>query len=165
MAKRIYRAELVLTEQERAELNALMRKHKTAQALAVRARIVLRCAEGESHLAVAVALGVSNMNVGKRRRRCVEDRMDGLRDKLRPGQPRKISDENIEQVIVMTLNGNRRTQLIGACDRWRPSRVCIATASLVSGKRSAPSRIGERCSRFRKTHCLSIRSAMSSGST
>ena len=103
MAKRIYKAELVLTDDERAELEQLTRRRKTTQALALRARIVLKCAEGSTHLAVAEQLGVSNVTVGKWRRRFVQDRMEGLYDEPRPGQPRKISDADVERVVVMTL--------------------------------------------------------------
>ena len=63
MAKRIYKLELVLTEFERAELEKLARRRKTAQALALRARIVLQCAAGKSHLAIAEQLGVSNVTL------------------------------------------------------------------------------------------------------
>lgn len=103
MTKRIYKAELVLTDLERSELEKLARRRKTAQALALRARIVLQCAQGKSHLAIAELLGVSNVTVGKWRRRFVENRLDGLADEPRPGQPRKITDEDVERVIVMTL--------------------------------------------------------------
>ena len=104
MAKRIYKAELVLSDEERSELQRLARRRKTAQALALRARIILRCADDDSsHLEIAEELGVSNVTVGKWRRRFVERRVDGLLDEPRPGQPRTITDEDVERVVVMTL--------------------------------------------------------------
>lgn len=103
MTKRIYKAEVVLTESERSELEKLAQRRKTAQALALRAKIVLQCAQGKSHLAIANMLGVSNVTVGKWRRRFAEKRLDGLMDEPRPGQPRKITDQDVERVIVMTL--------------------------------------------------------------
>lgn len=103
MAKRIYKAAVVLTDKERSELEAFSRRRKTAQALAVRSRIVLMCAEGKSHLAIASKLNLSNVTVGKWRRRFAENRLDGLFDEPRPGQPRKITDADVERVIVTTL--------------------------------------------------------------
>lgn len=103
MAKRVYRMDVVLTDEERAELESLSRRRKTSQALALRARIVLMCAEGMTHLAIASRLNITNVTVGKWRRRFAENRLDGLFDEPRPGQPRKITDADVERVIVTTL--------------------------------------------------------------
>ncbi len=78
-------------------------RRKTAQALALRARIVLACAEGGQNKAVAARLGLDRQTVGKWRRRSVEHRMDGLHDEPRAGAPRTIEDARIEAVIVRTL--------------------------------------------------------------
>ena len=94
---------LELSEAERSELTAMAGRRSTAQALALRARIVLACAAGEPNKAVAARLGVDRDTVGKWRRRFVEERLDGLRDELRPGAPRTIDDARIEAVIVRTL--------------------------------------------------------------
>jgi transposase len=88
---------------ERAELMSLAARRRTAQALAVRARIVLGCAEGEQNKAVAARLGVGENMVGKWRRRFAEHRLEGLRDEPRCGTPRTIEDARIEAVIVRTL--------------------------------------------------------------
>src|SRR6266545_4818277 len=94
---------LELTEVERETLRAWARRGKTAQALAVRARIVLACAGGLSNSEVSRQLGVSLPTVGKWRARFVADRLDGLGDEPRPGAPRKITDAQVEMVIVKTL--------------------------------------------------------------
>jgi transposase len=96
-------AVLELTVQERAVLEGLARRPKTAQALALRARIVLACAEGLSNSEVSRRLGASLPTVGKWRKRFVADRVGGLRDEPRPGAPRKIGDAQVEAVITKTL--------------------------------------------------------------
>jgi transposase len=96
-------AALVLSESERAELESLAARRSTAQALALRARIVLGCAQGAENKEVASRLQVDRMIVGKWRRRFVERRMDGLRDEPRSGAPRTVDDTRIEAVIVRTL--------------------------------------------------------------
>jgi len=94
---------LAVSEAERSELTSLAARRNTAQALALRARIVLNCAEGEQNKVVAARLGVSENTVGKWRRRFAEHRLEGLRDDPRSGTPRTLEDEQIEAVIVRTL--------------------------------------------------------------
>jgi transposase len=96
-------APLALSDEERSELRALAARRKTAQALALRARIVLACAEGQQNKEVAASLDLDDVTVGKWRRRFVERRMDGLHDEPRCGAPRTIDDARIETVIVKTL--------------------------------------------------------------
>src|SRR5271154_869680 len=96
-------AALELSEDERVELRSLAARRNTAQALALRARIVLSCAEGAQNKQVAARLQVDPATVGKWRRRFVEHRLDGLRDEPRSGAPRTIEDARIEAVIVRTL--------------------------------------------------------------
>jgi transposase len=99
------KAELVLTAEERGVLERLTNRRKTAQALALRARIILACAEKAqpSNQDVAQRLHVNQATVGKWRRRFVAERLDGLSDDPRPGAPRKITDDKVEAVIVKTL--------------------------------------------------------------
>lgn len=97
------KAGLVLSDVERETLLRWSRRAKTSQALALRSRIVLACAEGSSNKDVAVALRVSQPTVGKWRARFVEHRLEGLSDEPRPGASRKITDERVEAVIVKTL--------------------------------------------------------------
>ncbi len=99
---------LTITDEERAELRGWARRPKTAQAMAMRARIVLSCAEEASNQDVAEELGVHRITVGKWRRRFVEMGLDGLVDTPRPGAPREIGDEDVERVIAKTLEGTPR---------------------------------------------------------
>ena len=94
---------VVLPDDERETLLRWSRRATSAQSLALRSRIVLACADGLDNKQVAAKLGIVPATVGKWRRRFVERRMDGLLDEPRPGGPRSISDEQIEAVIVATL--------------------------------------------------------------
>ena len=95
--------DLGLGEAERAELTSLASRRRTAQALALRARIVLGCAEGAQNKEVAARLGVDPVTVGKWRRRFLEQRVGGLLDEPRSGAPRSVDDARIEAVVVRTL--------------------------------------------------------------
>jgi transposase/transcriptional regulator with XRE-family HTH domain len=94
---------LELTDEERDQLVRWERRPKSSQALALRSRIVLACAQGSANTEVAQACGVSPATVGKWRRRFCELRLDGLVDEPRPGRPRTITVEQVEQVLVDTL--------------------------------------------------------------
>jgi transposase len=94
---------VILSEGERAELERLSRRRKTAQGIALRARIVLAASMGVRNKDVAVRLGIDPATVGKWRRRFLAKRVDGLHDEPRPGTPRTITDDRIEAVIVKTL--------------------------------------------------------------
>ena len=96
-------AEIDLTEEERAQLEAWARRRTSAQGLADRSRIVLAAAEGLKNTEIAARLGVGRPMVTKWRNRFVEHRLDGLTDERRPGRPRTITDEQVEEVIVTTL--------------------------------------------------------------
>src|SRR5688500_14944129 len=97
------RTEIVLTDEERVVLERWARRPKTSQGLAMRARIVLAAADGDRSVDIAARLGCSDGTVGKWRVRFAERRLDGLHDEPRPGQPRKLSDDDVERVIVKTL--------------------------------------------------------------
>jgi transposase/DNA-binding XRE family transcriptional regulator len=94
---------LELSDSEREQLVRWERRRKSSQALALRSRIVLRCAEGHSNKDVAAACGVTSATVGKWRRRFCELRLDGLCDEPRPGRPPTITAEQVERVVVDTL--------------------------------------------------------------
>src|SRR5258706_11122828 len=97
------KAELVLSDVERATLVGWSRRAKTAQALALRSRIVLACADGASNKEVAAALRVVPATVGKWRARFITDRLEGLSDEPRPGAVRTITDEQVEAVGLKNL--------------------------------------------------------------
>jgi transposase len=94
---------LVLSDDERQVLEGWARRRKTAQALALRSRIVLASADGGSVTAVAADLGISRDTVRKWRGRFMVARLEGLGDDPRPGAPRKITDEQVELIITKTL--------------------------------------------------------------
>jgi len=97
------KAELVLTSEECVQLLRWSRRAKSAQALALRSKIVLACADGADNKIVAARLGCAQATVGKWRARFVEHRLDGLPDEARPGRPATISAEQVEDVVVATL--------------------------------------------------------------
>ncbi len=97
------RVEVTLTEDERATLERWARRPKSSQALALRCRIVLAAADGELSKDIAARLGCTGSTVGKWRGRFARQGLDGLHDEPRPGKPRTISDEDVERVIVKTL--------------------------------------------------------------
>ena len=94
---------LNLTAEERDKLAMLARRPKSAQAMAMRARIVLGCDEGLSNGAVAKKLQVTGATVCKWRERFRVNRLEGLLDEPRPGAPRSITDKQVEAVVTKTL--------------------------------------------------------------
>lgn len=94
---------LILTDSERTDLQRYARRRKLSSALALRSRIVLKCATGLDNVDVAEELGVTNQTVGKWRKRFIRDRLEGLLDEPRAGRPREIGDDMVERVIEITL--------------------------------------------------------------
>jgi transposase len=98
----------VLSAEQRTVLEGYCRRRKSAHGLARRAQIVLACADGSADTAVALRVGVSRLTVGKWRRRFLDAGVDGLLDEPRPGAPRKVSDEDVERVVTLTLETTPR---------------------------------------------------------
>jgi putative transposase len=98
------KAELVLTQAERDQLQSMARSRSLGAALVARARLVLACAAGEPNSSVAQRMDLTNATVGKWRSRFIERRISGLYDELRPGKPRTIEDERVAELIHKTLH-------------------------------------------------------------
>jgi transposase len=103
MQRRRHHKPLLLTEDERRTLAQWARRPKTAQRLALRARIVLACAAGDTNRAVAGMLHVSSNSVCKWRERFRVRRLEGLADEPRPGVERKVTDDVLVDIITRTL--------------------------------------------------------------
>ncbi len=94
---------LLLTREEKDQLVSWSKRPKTAQALAMRARVVLLAAEGQSNTAIGQQIAVSLHTVGKWRQRYLDQGLDGLVDEPRPGTSHKLRDKQIEHVLALTL--------------------------------------------------------------
>jgi transposase len=99
---------LILTADERQRLESLAHRSRSAPQVARRARIILACADGSDGKVVARRLHITPGTVSKWRGRFVQHRLDGLYDEPRPGAKRTITDEQVEQVIIRTLETTPR---------------------------------------------------------
>src|SRR6202167_3958620 len=126
------RMEVVLSKEEREVLERWARRPKSAQALALRCRIVLAAADGEQSKTIAARLGYSTQTVGRWRGRFARRGLDGLHDEPRPGKPRSIGDEDVERVIVKTLE-----EMPKNATHWSTRSMAAATGM----RQSAVSRI------------------------
>src|SRR5881409_2037970 len=99
---------LTLTEDERDTLERWARRPTTARALAERARLVLECAAGKTNTGVARELRLTKQTIGKWRTRFLGQRLDGLLDEPRPGAPRRITDDDVDRVMRVTLETTPR---------------------------------------------------------
>ena len=124
------KAELVLSEQEQAQLQAIARSRSLPAALVRRATMVLACAAGAPNSAVAERLGTTDATVGKWRRRFVTRRIEGLHDELRPGKPRSIDDERIAALLNTTLHARPKDGATHWSVRGLAAEVGIAKTSV-----------------------------------
>ena len=152
-----------LSDDERAELEALSRRRKTSQGLARRARIVLAAAEGLENKEIAVRLEASADTVGKWRRRYAAEGLDGLYDEPRPGAPRQIGDDAIAEAVRLTLEEDAAGRdPLEPSARWRGRAATRPRPFIASGGPSACSRIARRPSSCRAIPSSWRRSATSS---
>src|ERR1700678_3337894 len=110
---------LILTEEERERLQSLAHRARSQSLLARRARVVLACGDGLDNQAVAKKLRCSLGMGVKWRRRFLRERLEGLYDEPRPGAPRKIGDDQVEKVIIQTLESTPRGQTHWRREVWR----------------------------------------------
>src|SRR3954447_16804440 len=116
------KAELRVSDEDRATLTRWTARRTTAQALALRSRIILGCATGASNVVVAQDLGIADQTVCKWRARFIKKGVAVLSDEPRPGQPRRIGDEQVEAVIVKTLESTPRD-----ATHWSTRSMAAAT--------------------------------------
>src|SRR5258706_897294 len=116
------KAELVLDEAERTQPIRWARRAKAAQYLALRANIVLRCPEGGTNKEAAADLGVDESTVKRWRARFIARRLDGLHDEARPDRPPSILLDQVEDVVVATLETTPGKDSTGRGPRWRGGR-------------------------------------------
>jgi hypothetical protein len=125
-----------LTDDERSQLLAWTRRAKSANAVAIRSRIVLAAADGLGNTAVAAKLGIEVGTARKWRARFLADRLEGLLDEPRPGRPRTVSDEQVEAVITWTLETTPADATHWSTRSLAPSWVCRSRRCRGSGARS-----------------------------
>ena len=106
---------LVVTDEEKEKLTLIARRPKTAQRAALRARIVLMCAQGKANAEVATALGVRPHTVGRWRERFRVNRLEGLLDEPRSGAGRRVTDAIVEDVLTRTLESTPRAATHWSC--------------------------------------------------
>jgi transposase len=94
---------VIVSDEDREILERWERRPNSAQALALRARVVLACEIGLTNTEVSQLLNVTMPTVGKWRSRFIQYGPDGLTDEPRPGAPRTISDDDVEKVVTLTL--------------------------------------------------------------
>lgn len=109
---------IFVPEPEREFLKSWINRPTTAQRLAFRARIVLLSEEGKSISEIAMAINSTRMTVGKWRKRYLKKGIDGLHDEPRPGQPRKVTDWKLDEIMAKTLESKPKN-----CTHWSTRKL------------------------------------------
>jgi hypothetical protein len=156
---------LVLSAQERTYLERQVRRHRVARSLSERCRAILRCADGLPSKSVAAELRIHEHTVGKRHRRFLKDRCDGLLDEARPGRPRTIKDDQLLRLSSGHCVQRRPTRRTGRSARWLRKLAFLTLRSAECGRRSACSRTAARHLNCRAIRYSSIRCVILSGFT
>src|SRR6516162_5811109 len=114
---------LLLSEEERERLESVAHRARSQPLLARRARVVLACGDGLDNDEVARKLRCSRGMVVKWRARFLKQRLEGLYDEPRPGAPRKVSDEQVERVVIQTLEHAARADTLEHAGTGEDSRT------------------------------------------
>ena len=146
------KAALVLSPQQREQLESMASSRSLPAGLVSRARIILLSASGKTNQQIARQLGLTNATVGKWRRRFLEQDVAGLHDELRPGRPRPISDERVAQLVRKTLETKPKAARTGVSGRSRARRGFRNRPYTASGRPSGWSRTGSDISSSRPIH-------------
>src|SRR4026208_960371 len=132
------RKPLEISDEERLKLRIIAFRPKSAQAKAMRARIILDCAQGSSNSEVAAKLHVTGATVGKWRERFRQLRLEGLLDEPRVGAPRTITDCQVEDVVTRTLESMPANSTHWSTRRWPPRPASHRPPLYGSARRWAP---------------------------
>jgi len=147
------KALLELTSDETEQLERWVRRRKSAQGLALRSQIVLSCATGLTNKEVAAQLGVSMPTVGKWRSRFIDSRLDGLVDEPRSGRKPTITAQQVEDVVVATLESTPEHATHWSRKKMAERSGCPSPRSAGSGKGSASNRTWSTGSNCPPTPC------------
>ncbi len=115
---------VTVSDDERQRLDSWAHRSRSAPQVARRARIILACAAGRSTTSIAKRFHVSRTTVCKWRTRFVRDRLEGLIDEPRPGTPRRITDAQVEQVVIATLETTPR-----GATQWGASGIRVGMST------------------------------------
>jgi len=146
------KAVLVLSAEQRAQLESMASSRSLPAGLVTRVRIVLLSAAGKMNQEIAQQLGLTNATVGKWRRRFVEQGVAGLHDELRPGRPRPISDERVARLVRKSLETKPKDARTGVSDRWQSRHGSRNRRCTASGRSSGWNRTGSGISSSRRIH-------------
>ncbi len=148
------KAALVLSAQQREQLESLANSRSLPAGLVGRAKIILLSASGKTNLQIARQLRVTNATVGKWRRRFLKYDVAGLHDELRPGRPRPISDERVAQLVRKTLETKPKGGTHWSIRQIARRRDCRNRRCTASGRPLDWNRIGNATSSSRPIHFL-----------